>query len=1009
MCFNCAPAPRNAPTAHTDATLPNEKHKPNFAGARTSVGRPRKKASAYMNADVALNAKNHATRSAFSDPSACVVCAIVSDAERANDCVDVCAAADALRARATPCVVSVSNCVPASRANDSQSLANDDCVAFGDVPRAFDAMTRSKTHDPPSSRARIDDGPRARARSVVDRESTSPSRILSSHRLARARRRMSTPDRARARRVTSLLSSYYDGDDSVDADASTVRHRRHHGERIHDDGFVDRAAPSTSRASSACSIDLDSPLFSARAFVDDLSRRGDAEALRDAYARLSRSSRDVDSRAQMLVYDNYGKFVRAASAVRDLRGASEKMRGTCDALRERVRVARALSERTSARLSARRDAAERLRGVRGLIGRLSAGLRAAPGLESVVKGEVRGEEARAVVGEYVEAREALEATGNDDAEARSETFARAKRRCDAAMEVIVDRLKARARVSAIGEEGGEETTETMDAFGLSDEACVELLAALRVSQDELVDDFLASRLAKLGNALGRARASNVSSDVHEFVVALDRDYLAEFSDTLDAFGKLFADVDGARSSLVRFTKDAFGEYFALIREKCVSEEEEEEGKEEARDERVLLDPRRLMSAMGAMAADLASAHRAVPEASLGDRAVETIERAVRGRTDAAFVRLERALVREIDATREEARRVSERSAAAAADDGDGSTNKSLLQRFIATSDALLTSVQTILTDVRALVDERPILLSGWRDEFAQSVRGRFLSLTHALASRLIAGCPIAPQPAPEPTPLATPLAVAAKEARESAELSPPPSSFILVCARLCAFLGESATPHVVDALAATFPASTAASDDGGLDDARVMCASARDVLLRWYVEQSAQSIGFMIRKSLTAADWAKTREPRDVRPLADYVADRLSIVERECAQILDVGDAAEDAAEDDDGRVSATQTSVARAVVERAVKSYVECVRCQTFPTKFAFQQIALDVRYFAEHALPPFMPVAQFTSDGRERRRIDAALAELRSACVERAADPTPMDDAIADRILQRAKKTNR
>ena len=34
----------------------------------------------------------------------------------------------------------------------------------------------------------------------------------------------------------------------------------------------------------------------------------------------------------------------------------------------------------------------------------------------------------------------------------------------------MDRLKARARASAIGEEGGEETTETMDAFGLSDAA-----------------------------------------------------------------------------------------------------------------------------------------------------------------------------------------------------------------------------------------------------------------------------------------------------------------------------------------------------------------------------------------------------------------------------------------------------------------------------------------------------------------------------------------------------------
>ena len=98
------------------------------------------------------------------------------------------------------------------------------------------------------------------------------------------------------------------------------------------------------------------------------------------------------------------------------------MRGTCDELGERVRVARGLSERTSARLSARRDAAERLRGVRGLIGRLSAGC-ARPRGWNRIKGEVRGEEARAVVGEYVEAREALEATGNEDAETRSETFA----------------------------------------------------------------------------------------------------------------------------------------------------------------------------------------------------------------------------------------------------------------------------------------------------------------------------------------------------------------------------------------------------------------------------------------------------------------------------------------------------------------------------------------------------------------------------------------------------------
>ena len=223
-------------------------------------------------------------------------------------------------------------------------------------------------------------------------------------------------------------------------------------------------------------------------------------------------------------------------------------------------------------------------------------------------------------------------------------------------------------------------------------------------------------------------------------------------------------------------------------------------------------------------------------------------------------------------------------------------------------------MQTILTDVRALVDERPILLSGWRDEFAQSVRDAFESDARARAS--------AHRRLSHRAPAGARTDAASHSARRRRERGPrirrTLSTAVEFHPRLRASVralsrrvGDAATP--ADALAATFPASTAASDDGGLDDARVMCASARDVLLRWYVEQSAQSIGFMIRKSLTAADWAKTREPRDVRPLADYVADRLSIVERECAQILDVGDAAEDAAEDDDGRVSATQTSVARA------------------------------------------------------------------------------------------------
>ena len=690
------------------------------------------------------------------------------------------------------------------------------------------------------------------------------------------------------------------------------------------------------------------------------------------------------------------------------------MRTRCDALRAKALRAKALSERTHERLSARRETVEQLRGVRGLIGKLSASLRAAPALEALANASAatatatEGEDARTTIAEYVEAKEVLDALGAEGSDARA--FVRAKKRCDAAMEKIVAALKARARASAIG--GGEEDGLSTSAFGMSDEACLELLSALKVSQDELVDDFLVSRKKKLDAAIEASRksfAELASTPVSErnlkdFMSALNQSFLGEFSNASEAFEKLFSNVDSARNALVKFTKDAFGEYFAFIRE-IYAPHVDKTDMLAASSSADLLNPKQLMCAMGTMAADLASVHRSVPEAALGDRAVETIERAVRSRVGAAFMCLERDLVRELDATYVAAKAVSA-AAANRASDADGATSKSLLHRFIALSDTLLTSVQTLLSDVESLMDERPILISSWREEFAYAVRGHFASLIHALVSRLIVGSPIAPNPAPNPTPLRTPLAVAALEASSNI---PPPPSFLLVCARMCAFLHTSATKHIADALTKMFPASSAMGGSFSLDETRAMCESASHVLLMWYVEQSAQRISFMIRKSLTAVDWSKAREPREVRPLADYIADDLATIENECAQVLDVGEI-----DSGDGGVpfvadgaftpvSSTQSSVMCAVIKRSVKSYVECVRCQTFPTKFAFQQVSLDVRYLAERVLFRFMPSGQFESDVYERRAIETLLKELRSACELRACDPTPMDKAVVDRILEK------
>jgi len=293
------------------------------------------------------------------------------------------------------------------------------------------------------------------------------------------------------------------------------------------------------------------------------------------------------------------------------------------------------------------------------------------------------------------------------------------------------------------------------------------------------------------------------------------------------------------------------------------------------------------------------------------------------------------------------------------------------------------------------------------------VRGHFAGLIHALVCRLIVGSPIAPDPAPNPTPLRTPLAVAMSEATKVLAVTPPPPSFLLVCARMCAFLHTSATTHIAEALMRMFPTSVASGDDFSLDETRAMCESASNVLLTWYVEQSARSIGFMIRKSLTAVDWSKLREPREVRPLADYIADSLRVIESECEQVLDVGEidvATANAGSVADGvftPVRSTQSSVMCAIIKRALKSYVECVRCQTFPTKFAYQQVAVDIQYLTDKVLLRFLPSGQFETDIFEKRSIETILNELRIAATQRALDPSPMDRAIVERIIQKSSGT--
>lgn len=202
---------------------------------------------------------------------------------------------------------------------------------------------------------------------------------------------------------------------------------------------------------------------------------------------------------------------------------------------------------------------------------------------------------------------------------------------------------------------------------------------------------------------------------------------------------------------------------------------------------------------------------------------------------------------------------------------------------------------------------------------------------------------------------------------------------------------------------------------------------------------------------MQSTDWLDAREPRDVRPLADFLLDDLAAVEAETAQILEDGgyaagrergpgpgpgsDAGSDAAlgstsvgtplspgKSDAHRViargvadvfkgerpsravafaapEATQASVLAAVTRVALASLVECVRGRTFG-RAGFHQMTVDLAYLRPR-------VRRFAGGGDHAKIADALLEEAANAAADRSLDPTPLDPAIVARILdaKRAK----
>ena len=615
---------------------------------------------------------------------------------------------------------------------------------------------------------------------------------------------MASEAEEKARRVRSLLSSYYGS--SGDAPFAS-------GARV-------PAEP------------IDAPDFDAERYVRETLERTPLDALRKKCASMREEARRLDGDAQTLVYDNYSTFIAAADAVSDVRVKAR-------AMEEKMAEAKALIARTVTKaeavdqnLSARRDTVLALSGVRNLIQKL----RRAFDVPEKMRAALDRGAPTAAAHYYAAVRPLLEKHGDrgafvavkrlaevEAARARSEigeAMARAATR--AADAARARRTAERGETATIAEDFGiapmDATTNPSrtvgasndDAFepeprttplNLSASECVALLAKLGAPRGESRAAFVRSHRASMERALALGESSvsspvgraAIHADPRAFVARLDGDFLEAFHRFAGEYLEVFGDDEDAsrdaRGELVDAGRPLFARYFALVKlalDAAETAETAETSRCDAASSRLvqtrLVPAKGLMAALATMAADLSSAHRLVPRLGLGDRAAEVVERAVRGRVRAAFHALETKLVRALDELETVASLASESRLGIPSEVGasvkkntfGAARETAALRETLARVAAVFAGgVAEALADARALLEERPVMVMGWRAEFEGLVRAESQTVVRATLARLAAaGVASGACGAPPPKALRvesddrSPLAEAARRGRD---------------------------------------------------------------------------------------------------------------------------------------------------------------------------------------------------------------------------------------------------
>ncbi|MBA0620786.1 hypothetical protein Godav_006463 [Gossypium davidsonii] len=791
----------------------------------------------------------------------------------------------------------------------------------------------------------------------------------------------------KAKRMRDLLSSFYSPDPSSTNDASS-----NHG-----------------------SLDaIDTTSFDADQYMNLLIRKSNLEALLQRHVEMAAEIKNIDTDLQMLVYENYNKFISATDAIKrkifdvvatvvcsiKLSGLLKFAHKHCflywnfdfnrmksnivgmetnmDHLLDKIMSVQSKSDGVNTSLFEKREHIEKLHRTRNLLRKVQFIYDLPVRLEKCIKSEAYAD----AVKFYTGAMPIFKAYGDS-------SFQDCKQASEEAIAIIVKNLQGKL-------------------FSDSESIQARAEAAVLLKQlDFPVDSLQAKLLEKLEQSLGDLQLKpdeieNVSVESNDpkqgevsdsIPIAAHEGSVLGFAEAIRAYRVIFPDSEG---QLTKLAQDLVVKHFETTQQYVKGR----------------ISSGNLLGVLRIIWTDVLLMDEVLSEAVLPGFSLEAAQVALKQYVASTFSYLLRdisdALLRVNVSSKEAAEELP------------------LQVALEASKKAVLQGSMDVLLDFRKLLDDDLGLLVQLRDFIIDWVQEGFQDFFRALDDRFLL------------------LSGRKSSSSQDQDLTGAHgekvlAGLVLVLAQLSVFIEQTAVPRITEEIAASFSGGGGRGYENGPafvpgEICRIF-RSAGEKLLLHYTKMRTQKVSTLLRKRFTTPNWVKHKEPREVHMFVDLFLQELKEIGSEVRQILPQGLSRKHRRSDSNGstassrsnqlrddkmtrsntqrarsqllethlaklfkqkveiftKVEYTQESVVTTIVKLCLKSLQEFARLQTF-NRSGFQQIQLDIQFLRT-------PLKETVED---EAAIDFLLDEVIVAASERCLDPIPLEPPILDRLIQ-------